>query len=30
MTGDEQAHVNAIVAALSGGKLDEPWPEELR
>ena len=30
MTGHEQAHVNAIVAALSAGKLDDPWPEHLQ
>jgi hypothetical protein len=30
MTGDEQALVNAVVAALSAGKLDEPWPEHLQ
>ena len=30
MTGDEQEHVNAVVAALSAGKLDDPWPEHLQ
>jgi hypothetical protein len=30
MTGDEQEHVNAVVAALSAGKLDDPWPGHLQ
>jgi hypothetical protein len=30
MTGDEQEHVNAIVAALAAGKLGDPWPEHLQ
>ncbi len=30
MTGDEQERVNAVVAALSAGKRDDPWPEHLQ
>ena len=30
MTADDQEQVNAIVAALSAGKRDEPWPEHLQ
>lgn len=30
MARDEQEHVNAVVAALSAGKLDDPWPEHLQ
>jgi hypothetical protein len=30
MTGDEQEHVNAVLAALSAGKRDEPWLEHLQ
>ena len=30
MTGDEQEHVNAVVAALRAAKLDDPWPEHLQ
>ena len=30
MTGGEQEHVNAVVAALSAGKIDDPWPEHLQ
>jgi hypothetical protein len=30
MTGDDQEHVNAVVAALRAAKLDDPWPEHLQ
>jgi hypothetical protein len=30
MTGDEQKQVNALVAALAAGKIDDPWPEHLQ
>ena len=30
MTGDEQEHVNTVVAALSAAKRDDPWPEHLQ
>ena len=30
MTGGEQEHVNAVVAALSAAKRDNPWPEHLQ
>jgi hypothetical protein len=30
MTAEDQEQVNAIVAALSAGKRDEPWPEHLQ